>query len=65
MSNIQEEIVHLKGEVERLTKENEALNIIKKKWDKHVDYQIKTMTMDMSEGKAKDDFIKMMMKQFF
>jgi FtsZ-binding cell division protein ZapB len=66
MSNsIQEENEYLKREVERLKQENEALEVIKKKWQRHVDYEIKSMSEHMPEGKAKEDLIKMMMKQFF
>ena len=63
--DLEEENKYLKDEVERLKKDNEILETIRKKWQKHVDYEIKSMTEHMPEGKSKEDFIKMMMKQFF
>jgi hypothetical protein len=61
-STLIQENIQLKDELAAAKKYIQELEFFKAKYLKHVDYQIKIMTEDMSDGPSKDDFIKLLLK---
>jgi hypothetical protein len=64
-STLIQENIRLKDELAAAQKQIKELEFFKVEYLKHVDYEIKSMTENMSDGPAKDDFIKMMLKTFY
>ncbi len=60
-STLLQENIRLKDELEAAKAYIKELEIIKKKYMKHVDYEIKIMTEHMPDGPAKDNFIKLLL----
>jgi hypothetical protein len=61
-SQLIQENIQLKNEINTANKYIKELEIIKEKYLKHVDYEIKSMTEHMPDGPIKDDFIKLLLK---
>jgi len=64
-STLLQENIRLKEEIDAAQNYIKELEIFKTKYLKYVDYEIKSFTENMSDGPAKDDFIKMMLKTFY
>jgi hypothetical protein len=64
-STLIQENSRLKDELDTAKKYIQELEFFKGLYLKHVDYEIKMFTENMPDGPAKDDFIKMMLKQFY
>jgi hypothetical protein len=61
-STLIQENIALKDELDAAKKYIQELEIIKDKYIKHVDFEIKIMTEHMPDGPSKDDFIKTLLK---
>ncbi len=61
-STLIQENIALKDELDAAKKYIQELEIIKDKYIKHVDFEIKIMTEHMPDGHVKDDFIKTLLK---
>jgi len=57
-----QENIRLKEDLIAAKKYIHELEIIRDKYMKNIDYEIKLISSDMSEGSGKDDFTKMMLK---
>jgi hypothetical protein len=64
-STLLQENIRLKEELDAAQTYIKELEFFKVEYLKHVDYEIKTMTEHMSDGPVKDNFIKMMLKEFY
>lgn len=64
-STLIQENSRLKDELDTAKKYIEELEFFKGLYLKHVDYEIKMFTENMPDGPAKDNFIKMMLTQFY
>ena len=64
-STLIQENSRLKDELDTAKKYIQELEFFKGLYLKHVDYEIKMFTENMPDGPAKDNFIKMMLTQFY